>query len=122
MEIELPIIPVAKPRMTRRDKWKPRKIVNRYWIFKDHINYLCNAQKFVLADAYKVVFYIPFPKSYSKKKSLKLVGQPHKLRPDLDNFVKSINDCLKNEDSTIYKIESSKYWAYEPKIYIKNLI
>ena len=33
--ISINIQPVAKPRMTRSDRWKKRPVVLKYWQFKD---------------------------------------------------------------------------------------
>ena len=30
--------PVAKPRMTQRDKWKKRPVVDKYYAYKDEMN------------------------------------------------------------------------------------
>lgn len=108
--------PIAKPRMTRRDKWDKRSIVNRYWAFKDELVLECKKQNFVLPDKYTVDFCIEMPKSWSEKKKNKLDGTPHQQRPDLDNLLKAINDCLKDEDSCIYQINAAKHWSTVGKI------
>jgi Holliday junction resolvase RusA-like endonuclease len=121
MKIELTIDPVAKPRMTRSDKWKHRPIVDRYFAFKDAIVGLCNLNKYKLADKYKVTFIVKMPDNWSKWKKIDMNGKPHQQKPDLDNFIKSLNDCLKNEDKTIYWIEACKYWGEEGKIIIEEV-
>lgn len=120
-KIEICIDPVPKPRMTSADRWKHRPIVDRYFGFKDNILMICNGMRFVLADKYKVIFYIAMPKSWSIWKKNDMLGKPHQQKPDLDNLVKSINDCLKVEDKTIYEIQASKFWAEKGKIIIETL-
>jgi Holliday junction resolvase RusA-like endonuclease len=121
MMIELILDPVAKPRMTRSDSWKHRPVVDTYFAFKDAIVGLCNLSGFTLPDRYKVEFFIKMPPSWNKWRKFDTEGKPHQQKPDLDNLVKSINDCLKVEDSTIYYIEASKHWAKEGKIIITRL-
>ena len=110
----------AKPRMTQRDKWKMRPIVVRYYAFKDAINLAANEVGFKLGDRFAVQFDVAMPKSWSKVRKKAMCGEPHRSRPDLDNFVKAVMDCLKNEDSTVYNIRAVKYWAYESKIILHN--
>lgn len=114
-------LPVAKPRMTQADKWKKRAVVEKYWSFKDKIKLQAKQQGFKLGKAYKVVFYIPLPKSMSMKRKEALIGKPHTSRPDLDNMLKSLNDCLMDEDSSVHYVVCSKKWAIGGKIIVENL-
>lgn len=114
--IELEIDPVAKPRMTRSDKWAHRPVVDRYFAFKDALVLLCKKQKYFLPDKYGVRFYIAMPESWSAWRKIDMKGKPHQQKPDLDNLLKSINDCLKVSDQTIYALEASKYWDDEGRI------
>ncbi len=41
---------VAKPRMTRSDKWKERPATSKYWAFKDLITIAARQQHFELGD------------------------------------------------------------------------
>ena len=107
--------------MTQRDKWSKRPCVMKYWAFKDALVAMTNLKQFVLEDRYGVFFYIEMPKSWSKKKRALMIGQPHQQKPDLDNLLKSVNDCLKKEDASIYEIEASKAWWDEGKIVFYNL-
>ena len=101
--------PVPKPRMTRRDKWAKRDCVLNYYSFKDEIK--LQARDYVLPDSFRVVFGMPFPQSYSFKKRETLLGQPHQVKPDLDNCLKAIMDVLSDNDSNVWKIEASKIWT-----------
>lgn len=120
-EIKIKIDPVPKPRMTKSDRWKGRKVVLQYWDFKDNLKRECSEKKFELGDAYQVVFSVPMPKGWSKKKKERVKGSFHKARPDVDNLIKALNDSLKEEnDSSIYHVDAKKIWDYEGSIYIVN--
>ncbi len=113
---------VAKPRMNQSDKWKNRKVVNRYWAFKDLLTLEANKQSFVLGDAIDIVCYIQMPKSWSKNKKEIMKGKPHKQKPDGDNILKSIQDILRKEDSGIWKFHFEKYWSeHSSGLIIKNI-
>lgn len=120
MMIDIKLDPVPKPRMTAADKWKHRPIVDKYFAFKDAINGICNLGNFKLGDKYKVEFLIAMPKSWTPGKKNTHHGQPHQQKPDLDNLLKALNDCLKDEDKAIWNIEASKVWWDEGRILIWN--
>lgn len=125
------VIPMGAPRMTQSDRWKtdpnhpnPKKrqrdVVTRYFNFKNLISLQCNVLGFIMPNCIDVLFLIPMPKSWSKKKKEKLNGMPHKSKPDTDNIVKGLMDALKKEDSDVWKIKSEKRWAYKGSIIIFN--
>lgn len=101
---------VAKPRMTRSDKWKERPATSKYWAFKDLLNVAAKQQRFTLGDRVYIVAQIPVPKSWSEKKKKRMDGQPHQVRPDVDNLNKSIFDCLLREDSNVWEVHIKKTW------------
>jgi len=104
--------PFPKPRMTQRDRWKQRPVVVRYHQWKDDLKKEAKRLAYTLPEAYSVIFYVPMPKSWSKKKKMEYLGTPHKQRPDLDNYLKALNDCLlPDEDSKVWHIVASKYWT-----------
>jgi len=115
------IDPVAKPRMVRSDKWKKRPVTDHYWAFKDLLRLQANKYglKTLPESIEYLIFVIPMPESWSQKKKVAYEGKPHKQRPDLDNCLKSLQDCLCNEDSHIWQIRDlSKIWGYTGKILI----
>ena len=118
ISIELAI--VAKPRMTRADRYRKRPCVLRYWEMKDQLVAEAAAHKFELGDQVHMEFHIQMPKSWSKKKKAKMLGQFHRSTPDLDNCIKSIGDCLKAEDKTICEIIAKKFWSDKPMIKFGN--
>jgi Holliday junction resolvase RusA-like endonuclease len=101
--------PVPKPRMTRRDKWAKRDCVVNYYSFKDELK--LQGRNYELPDAFGVVFGVPFPRSYSLKKREQLLGQPHQVKPDIDNYLKALMDVFKDNDSSVWKIEARKIWT-----------
>lgn len=117
------IIPVPKPRMTQSDKWgEPRPPVARYWAFKDELQRQAGQQDFELSGAFVVVFYLPMPKSWSKRKRAEMMGLPHEATPDKDNLMKALSDSLlPSGDAVIWFDISAKVWAVEGAIVIKNL-
>lgn len=116
--IEYPITPVAKPRMTRADRWKHRPIVDRYMTFKDLVRY--HRVEYCIGDG--VVFGIPVPKSWSKAKKKVHINQPHEHTPDIDNLLKALFDALYENDAHIWKVgRLEKRWADEGYIkVVKN--
>ena len=112
---EYPICPVAKPRMTRSDKWRKRPATQRYWHFVD----LCKLNRVELpCFGAHVIFILPMPKSWSEKAKRQSNGKPHMQRPDLSNLLKALEDAIYQEDSVIYNVYIEKRWGPEGKIII----
>lgn len=101
------ITPVPAPRQVRSDTWKPRPMVLRYRAFKDHVR-LLNVK---VESGDEIVFTLPMPPSWSKKKKREMDGQPHTQRPDLDNLLKALLDAIYTEDCHIWKLTVSKVWG-----------
>ena len=114
---------MAKPRMTKSDKWNQRPATSKYWAFKDLLTLQARIQGFVLSDQIKIVAHLPMPKSWSKKKRAEFVWEPHQQKPDIDNILKSVQDILMKEDSTIWDVHILKYWTDAPEgtLIIKNV-
>lgn len=110
-----PLRPIAKPRMTRSDQWRRgsdvRKCVRKYRDYKKQIQMYAQAQHYELPDSFTVVFGIPFPKSYNETKRNKLLGQPHQIKPDVDNLIKGLMDCLKSYDQSVWHVDARKVWT-----------
>lgn len=101
------ITPVPAPRMTRSDKWNKRPCVLRYFAFRDEIK----LKKVTYESGQHVVFHIPMPDSWSKKKKAEMEGKPHMQVPDCDNFFKGMTDSIFDDDSHIWKISAEKRWS-----------
>lgn len=117
------ITPVAKPRMTRRDKWlsPPRPKVAKYRAFCDEVR--LQAQWFVMpTENYHVIFVLPMPMSWSKKKREAMKGTPHQQTPDKDNLEKAFLDALcPVSDAQVWDGRVSKIWGIKGKIVIINI-
>lgn len=119
MTIVLDIVPVAKPRMTQRDRWCDRKCVHQYWEFKDEV--LSAMKGLIFPHPAHIVFILPMPASWSKKKKHEYDGLPHCQRPDWDNLAKGLTDALFDEDSHLFDIRVTKLWGKQGKIIINPL-
>lgn len=115
------IEPMGKPRMTRQDKWlnPPRKCVADYWLYKDLLNLEARKQNYQIGDLLDIVFYIPMPLTWSKRKRAEMAGSPHKQTPDTDNLLKGFMDSLAIQDKTIWYIHARKFWAEKGSIFVK---
>lgn len=112
-----PIVPVPKPRMTQRDKWQKRACVLRYRKFKDEVR----LRRVKLTPPCRVIFHLPFPKSWAEDIRAQLDGTPHRCRPDIDNLIKSLLDALFTEDSHVWEIQAEKRWSRKPCIEVLPL-
>ena len=107
------VAPVSKPRMTRADRWKKRQSVLKFFAFRDAIRQSSAWKTLELLDmdSFKIVFHVPMPKSWSKKKRTQYDGKPHQQRPDLDNFLKAWKDSVYEEDAIVWHVEATKLWT-----------
>jgi Holliday junction resolvase RusA-like endonuclease len=117
--LEVPVTPVAKPRMTQRDKWKKRPRVMAYRAYCDELR--LRAGRYELPEQFHVVFQIPMPTSWSVKKRERMIGTPHRQRPDVDNLVKALADALCVDDSHLWDVRATKLWADHGSISIRQL-
>lgn len=110
IETTFVVCPIGKPRMTQRDKWKKRAVVERYFAYRDAIRLQANLAKYEITGTIDVTFYIPAPKSLSKKDRILLNGTPHTQKPDIDNLVKAFLDCF-GEDKAVHTLKAKKIWT-----------
>ncbi len=109
------ITPVSKPRQTRSDKWNKRPCVVNYRAFADE----CRLKKVHIPESgAHITFYIPMPKSWSKKKAQEMDGKPHQQTPDKDNLEKALMDAVLKQDCMVWDSRVSKRWAREGYIEI----
>ena len=117
------IDPVAKPRMTRSDRWKKRPCVVRYRVYSNCLREAALLNKFVPANELIMQFHIKMPVSWSKKKREEMRGKPMQSRPDIDNLEKSILDSLfRDDDSAVWKVCASKRWADVGSVTLENWV
>ena len=112
-----PITPVPKPRQTQSDKWKKRPAVLRYRAFADEVR----LRGVTVENGDTITFSLPMPKSWNKMKRLEYVEQPHTVKPDIDNLLKSLLDAVHSDDSHIWTLNGiSKRWGIEGQIVIER--
>ena len=121
--IHLPETPIAKPRMTRRDKWLRRKCVVRYREWCDRLRAVAGeippADK-VLDLSWTATF--AMPKTWSKRKKEGSIYALHCQKPDRDNLDKAILDALyPGGDAGIAKGTIRKMWGEEASLEIRIL-
>lgn len=118
--LTLNVAPMGYRRMTKASIWKHRD----YHEYTKHIKDQADEQGFEAKDCLGMDFWIPMPKSWSKKRRKAHDYRPHKQRPDLDNLVKAMLDALfyKKEggDSKVWTLKAAKYWSEEGRIEIWN--
>ncbi|MCK5616825.1 RusA family crossover junction endodeoxyribonuclease [Candidatus Pacearchaeota archaeon] len=111
------IAPNTKPRMTQCDRWKKRPCVLKYHAFKDEVR----LKGVELPDSYHVIFVVPMPKSWSKKKQAEMDRQPHRQTPDKDNLEKALLDAIYSDDSHMWDGRVTKIWGTVGHIIVKEI-
>ena len=102
------ITPVSKPRQTQSDKWKKRPCVVKYRSFADR----CRELGVEVPECGGIIIFgLPMPKSWSKKKRDDMIGKPRQQRPDKDNLEKALLDAVYGEDCVVWDSHSVKIWA-----------
>lgn len=93
--------------------------LERYNQYKEDVRAIAKQIKFDFPmEGAQIRFYLPCPKSWSKKKRIRYHGTLHASRPDLDNCLKSLIDSLFTEDKTVGHLEVSKHWVDSPSGWI----
>lgn len=115
---EYKITGMGKPRMLRHKRWSAPAAVERYWQFKE----LVKLHHVTLPESsYHLIFILPMPKSWSKKKKAEKAGTAHQQKPDKDNLEKALLDAVFDDDSKVWDSRVTKVWGYEGKIIIKPI-
>ena len=110
------ITPMGKPRMTQADKWKKRPEVLRYWAFKEE----CKLKRVQVPESgAHIIFVLPMPQSWSRKKKQAMVGKPHQQKPDRDNMEKALLDAVFGDDSVVWDARTTKIWGWQGAIRIE---
>jgi len=117
------IDPVAasRPRVTRYASYYPKAYNYFRKSFKELVcalNGTREARKGAVSIT--IVFDMPMPKSWTKKKKFELIGMPHTQKPDIDNLTKAVLDGLNGvwfkDDSQVSGLYAAKYWKEKGKI------
>ena len=111
--------PIAKPRMTQRDKWAKRPCVLRYGEWCDRARAVAGIMppSDQIAEIEIWTFFEP-PVSWSKKRRLESIGLKHRTKPDFDNLAKAVVDALWKEDSGIADAVVRKRWSWSARVEI----
>lgn len=109
------ITPIGAPRLNRFDAWKKRPRVLRYFAFRDAVALQMKKDGIDRDKLFRLVatFFIPMPKSWSKKKHILMKNTPHQQKPDIDNMVKALLDSIfrEGDDCKVYSVVALKYWT-----------
>jgi len=119
ISVTIPGNPIAKERARSRGFCKPYNPQRRE---EDHFILLAAGQirKKAPKDepvTLRCVFWMPVPKSYSRTKirTIDENGGAHVYKPDTDNLVKFVKDCLNgiawHDDSQVWKVECRKLYG-----------
>lgn len=122
--ITLDIVPIGKPRMTQQDKWlnPPRKAVKLYWGYKENLLKESHLKGFELKECgMHITFVIPMPHSWNHIKKTQMDKTPHQSKPDGDNCLKALQDCLCKSDSHIWDVRITKIWGQYGRIVINEI-
>lgn len=97
------------PQKTLKERWR--------WILKaQHKGPLLSGKPLEL----DITFYMPIPKSLSKKKQDALLGQAHSKKPDWDNTGKLLSDVctgvIVEDDNLFSDVRVRKRYSYSPRI------
>ena len=113
--------PVAKPRMTQRDKWKQRECVMRYREWCDRVRAVVGDHLPLAVDIAELnwVAYFKPAASWSKKRQRAAIGQIHRQTPDRDNIDKAVLDCLFKDDSGIGVGKIEKRWDWNARLEVE---
>lgn len=102
---------------------KRKRRLLAYYQYKDELREEAARVGFTLpTDGAWVKFYLPVPKSWSKKKKSKMDFEPHQSRPDVSNLYKAFEDGLIDQDMKIYDVRISKYWYNSVKGFIEIIM
>lgn len=131
MKLEIEHTPLAKnrPRFTFQGK-KPRaydpqvSLMNKIkWAFAKQMRdkgYLKLSEGPITVN---LTAYMPIPSSWSKKRSIEVLGQPHTKKPDVDNISKIYLDILNGtayaDDAQICQLLCKKIYSDKPRVTIE---
>ena len=119
--VTIHLSPLSKPRQSRSDVWRRRPVVLRWRAWADEIRLACQYEEFIPGNELVMEFYIPMPKSWSKKKRAEFVGEPHtQNRLDIDNLAKAVMDALIKDDGCVHYLKAKKFWSEEGMIKLGN--
>lgn len=111
-----------------RDKLRPPglkrlKRLERYNEYKLSLLALAKENNFqMLPQGCSIRFYVPVPRTWSKKKKAVMHFKLHQTKPDIDNLCKAFFDSLLTQDMGIAHYEAAKFWVDLPTGWIEIAI
>lgn len=111
---QFPMRVAPKPRMNQSDRWKKRACVLRYRACCDELR----MRGVRLPHRYSVVVVVPMPPSWPENKRQALDGQPCLSKPDMSNYLKTVEDALVPCDERLWSIGGAKVWGREAKLVV----
>ena len=118
---EVPGVPIAKarPKFARRGKfvstYNPQESEEGMWLVKAMA--AMPKEPIIGPIALTCVFFFPIPQSWSKKKQKAAADWSlrHTKKPDLDNLVKFVKDCLNGvawlDDAQVFRLLTEKHYT-----------
>lgn len=131
-EFTVPGPPVAKgrPRLGKYTTYTPEKTVNYENLVQfSYLQKYKNAEPMEGYLKIEMLFFMPIPKSTSKKRKELMLQRkilPDK-KPDYDNMAKAISDALNNiaykDDNQIVEAHIYKFYCYDPRaeVFIESI-
>lgn len=111
-------VPMMRPRLTKYGIWDAQSHLKKDLKMVLQLQH-SNKPLFSGPLELEIVFFMPIPTSWSKKKKDSFVGKDHIIRPDLDNLIKLpldvCNLIIFHDDCIISRICAKKVYDYEPR-------
>jgi len=91
---------VLKNGKTKKLRSKPnhvrtKRYLDKYFAYKEELKTLADKAGFIMPqDAFFMWFFMPMPKSWTKKKKAQMAFKLHKNKKDTDNLSKGLKDAL----------------------------
>lgn len=104
--------------------YKRKKYIERYNAYKEALVEEASEKGFTIPDHnFEVSFFIPVPRTWTKKKKAAMHFKLHRPRPDIDNFLKALFDPLKKQDASIAHLSGlQKRWVNSTTGWIEIII
>lgn len=101
------------PRTNLRPEGLKRLLrLERYNQYKQDLSALSKQKGFTFpCQGAHVKFFVPVPRSWSKKKKAQYHLKLHLGKPDVDNMLKAVLDSLFSEDKHIADVRVTKFWV-----------
>ena len=117
LEIPFEVTSASRPRVTRYGTFYSKN----YEAFRKVVGEWLDKQKIIKLNGAieaKIIFLMPIPKSWSKKKKEELTDKYCLANKDIDNLQKSVFDVLQGKafdnDSQIASVIAKKIWVLGP--------